>query len=104
MAEPIICDRCGEEIKDAFRGLHATAGFYDVTGDSWWSRYSRPGERNVCDICMWKDEGYRRDYGIHAAGPTAVTIASVERAKRKLREAQEVSDIAQEFYGDIKTL
>jgi hypothetical protein len=58
----IICDRCGDLI-DGFRGEHATAGFYDTTGDSWWSKFSNPGEQNVCDACMWADPRYIAEYG-----------------------------------------
>lgn len=70
--QEIICDRCGAKI-DGYRGEYATAGFYDVTGESWWSRYAKPGERNVCDACMLADENYCRDYGIPAPGQLHLT-------------------------------
>jgi hypothetical protein len=87
----ITCDRCGKEI-DGFRGEYATAGFYDVTGQSWWSRYARPGERNVCDDCMWQDAGYRADYGVHLSKPEALRV-----------ELEEVDAIVREHRGETST-
>lgn len=82
----VICDRCGASI-DGMRGEFATAGFYDTTGQSWWSKYAKPGERVVCDTCMWSDPRYRADYGVHDPSPI-------------LAEMLEVDDIVREVHGD----
>jgi hypothetical protein len=79
----VTCDRCGASI-DGMRGEFATAGFYDTTGQSWWSKYAKPGEHVVCDGCMWIDPQYRADYG----------------APPILAEMLEVDDIVREVHGD----
>jgi len=81
----IICDRCGNKI-DGFRGEYATAGFYDVTGQSWWAKYARPGERNVCDDCMWQDAGYRADYGVHETSTAEALRVELEEVDAIVRE------------------
>lgn len=79
---PITCDRCGAKV-DGFRGQYATAGFYDTAGQSWWARYARPGERIVCDACMWADPGYRADYGIHEPAPIVAEMLEVDAISRE---------------------
>lgn len=82
----VKCDRCGKSI-DGLRGEYATAGFYDVCGQSWWSRYANAGETVVCDACMFADPLYRADYGIHETEPIVA-------------EMLEVDSVSREFYGD----
>jgi hypothetical protein len=60
---PPCCDRCRKPIKDFRPPAHGlTAGYYHVTNDT---KLGRPGERYVCDRCMWRSEAYTAIYGIH---------------------------------------
>lgn len=59
------CDRCGEKF-DGSRGEDFTAGFYDVSptdSPAGWDKFANPGERVVCDRCMWADPRYVAVYG-----------------------------------------
>lgn len=66
-----VCDRCGKQIEgmwepktDTAPGF--TAGWYRVDEDGvGWGRYTNPGERIICDACMWADPRYREVYGIN---------------------------------------
>jgi hypothetical protein len=60
----ITCDRCHEPI-DGIHGPGVTGGFYDVRPPSSWADYVNPGERFVCDNCMWTDPRYVAVYGTH---------------------------------------
>ena len=56
------CDRC----KRVIEGLHSpqsTAGFYVVSGESYWSRFAREGEHFVCDCCVQSMPEYQAIYG-----------------------------------------
>lgn len=59
--EVITCDRCKKKI-DGFRDHGMTAGFYDTSTDLW-GKFANPGEKNVCDDCMWSDPRYQAVYG-----------------------------------------
>lgn len=51
------CDRCHKVVdREPFPNTR-TAGYYDVTGDPnvEWGCYARPGEKYVCDSCLWSD-------------------------------------------------
>lgn len=63
----VVCDRCGKTVE----GLHSpatetsmgmTAGYYDTSGQPW-SDFVDPGERIICDDCMWADARYIAVYG-----------------------------------------
>jgi hypothetical protein len=59
------CDRCGKVI-DGYRDELCTAGFYDVAPNDSpfsWHNLANPGERIVCDPCMWNDPRYIALYG-----------------------------------------
>ena len=56
----VVCDRCGRTVQ-GWRGEFATGGFYEVSQMAW-SKYARPGESNVCAVCMFADPGYLADY------------------------------------------
>lgn len=63
----IICDRCGatvEGIRSSFeyegRIINTTGGFYDLTLG--WERFAKPGEKVICDKCMWADPEYGKEY------------------------------------------
>ena len=78
----VICDRCDDEI-EGLRGQFATAGFYDTAGQSWWARYANPGEKIVCDACMWADPRYRADYGINEPAPIVAEMLEVDAISRE---------------------
>lgn len=69
----IVCDRCGKTVKglmgtsldnEGRPNMGFTAGFYRIAKDGeGWGQYTNPGERNVCDECMWADPRYIADYG-----------------------------------------
>lgn len=63
-----LCDRCGKAIPhfsfDPTGGM--TAGWYLTTGG--WGKFANPGERAVCDECMWSDPRYIAVYGIVKRG------------------------------------
>lgn len=58
-----FCCRCKQAI-DGFRApsreSNFTAGYYHIGGI--WEKYANPGEKYVCDICMWADPRYIADY------------------------------------------
>jgi hypothetical protein len=84
----VTCDRCGAEI-DGLRGQFATAGFYDTAGQSWWSRFARPGENVVCDDCMWADPGYRAEYGVHTDAESIVAeMLEVDEIVRRIHVSE----------------
>lgn len=60
-----VCSRCRRRVA-GFRRPRAdrfTIGYYVVAPPAWWARFARPGERIVCDACMWVDPGYVAVYG-----------------------------------------
>ncbi len=69
----VTCDRCKQPIDGAEYGsdevkLGFTSGFYRITEDGkGWGKYTNPGERIICDACMWRDARYQADYGAAAA-------------------------------------
>lgn len=56
----VQCDRCGALVY-GLETERGTSGFYRVAAEPW-EPYARPGERVLCDGCMWEDPGYQRDY------------------------------------------
>lgn len=60
----IICDRCKKEIQGFKISGEVTGGYYEVGPlGNVWGKFSNPGERNVCDNCMWTDPRYVVAYG-----------------------------------------
>lgn len=55
----VVCDRCRKTV-EGMRGPRYTAGFYDAEA---WVKYTNPGEKIICDNCMWSDARYQADYG-----------------------------------------
>jgi hypothetical protein len=60
----IKCDRCGK-MHDGIATMHGTSGYYWVAPESAWQKYAQPGERYLCERCMWDDPAYIKDYGRH---------------------------------------
>lgn len=58
----LVCDRCKRKIR-VIDEPDLTGGFYRVQSGSPWNRYANPGESVVCDVCVWKDERYIKDFG-----------------------------------------
>ena len=40
-----------------------TGNYYSVWPGCYWNKFARPGEREVCDACMWADPAYQAEYG-----------------------------------------
>jgi hypothetical protein len=66
----VICDRCGKTVKglhtpaDTAKGIPGgTSGYYTVDLPSHWVLYADPGEKVICDDCMWADPRYIAVYG-----------------------------------------
>lgn len=59
----IICDRCHQVVKDAMKECSGTtAGYYEVERGAW-RKFSNPGEKYLCDACMFRDDRYIAVYG-----------------------------------------
>ncbi|HEX2615252.1 MAG TPA: hypothetical protein VHL10_07150 [Nitrososphaera sp.] len=72
LTEKIICCRCKQEIdgfKDHVTGV--TGGYYEVHA-GYWQAFANPGEKNVCDPCMFADERFIAVYGHHAGARDTV--------------------------------
>lgn len=63
-----LCSRCfrdlDEEIRASrkFMGL-GTIGYYEVVS-GYWSQFADPGEKYLCDACVWSDPRYIAVYGV----------------------------------------
>jgi hypothetical protein len=58
----IVCSRCHKQVAGAHQFENGfTAGYYDIGGS--WERFANPGERYLCDMCMWTDSRYIAVYG-----------------------------------------
>ena len=61
------CSRCHKIVDQEPFPLKSgvTAGYYNVQGDPTfeWGCYARPGEKYVCDPCMWADPKYMERRG-----------------------------------------
>lgn len=71
------CDRCHKPVvnfEPAKGGM--TTGYYNVGEGSPWARYANPGERMICDACMWADPTYIVDYGKNEL-PTIAQLAGI---------------------------
>lgn len=62
MANTVHCDRCQQDVE----------GFIDpdpsgMSGGVYvgWTEFMNPGERVICDRCMWSDPRYIKIYGHH---------------------------------------
>lgn len=66
ICESVTCCRCKLPVKDAFKDFltGTTAGYYEVH-DGYWNAFANPGEKFICDECMFKDERYIAVYGNH---------------------------------------
>lgn len=63
MFPTVWCDRC-QKMVPGYVGGPMSAGVYVVEGENnQWAKYANPGERIVCDQCMWKDPRYIAVYG-----------------------------------------
>jgi hypothetical protein len=59
----VKCDRCGKDFEGEFWEQYGmTSGYYLAEA---WQAFCNEGETIVCDECMWKDERYRKVYGLH---------------------------------------
>lgn len=58
----VTCDRCGREIEgwEETDPIGMTAGYYNV--ETGWPQFANPGEKVVCDQCMWADPRYQAVY------------------------------------------
>jgi hypothetical protein len=65
------CGRCHKVVdREPFPANDGmTAGYYDVQGDSRfeWGCYARPGEKYVCDPCLWSDPKFIARRGCRAS-------------------------------------
>lgn len=60
-----FCSRCKKDISGLMRVRdYGTCGYYEVSHGIW-SHYAKPGERYLCDACMWADPRYIEIYGVH---------------------------------------
>lgn len=60
------CSRCKKDLSSIFgRRGGFTAGYYEVK-DGQWSAFANPGERYLCDNCMYKDPRYIAVYGVQS--------------------------------------
>lgn len=68
MADEITfhCDRCKQKVT-GYQDAYFTMGFYNVSPDGAWYRFSRVGEQRICDHCMWSDPDYIKIYGARDA-------------------------------------
>ena len=64
----VVCSRCRfailgsneeSDLRDSF-----TCGYYIVTRGSNWNRFAHPGEKYLCDSCMWADPRFQEVYGV----------------------------------------
>lgn len=77
------CDRCQQKFEGS-RTEDATAGFYDVTptdSPAGWDKFANPGERIVCDRCMWTDQRYVAAHGT----ANALSIIEADTAAAEAR-------------------
>lgn len=61
----IFCDRGQHYVtgKAYIEGTDIfTAGFYIVDVNTPWHKYAKEGEHIICDLCMWRDKKFRKDY------------------------------------------
>ena len=72
----IYCGRCGVQVDINPPLGPMTAGYYNCTGDPAheWACYAKPGEKYLCDTCMWNDPSYIAKRG-PVPGVTNVTIS-----------------------------
>ncbi len=64
------CSRCHKVVdREPFPASDGmTAGYYNVQGDPnvEWGCYARPGEKYLCDACMWIDPKFIKRRGYNA--------------------------------------
>lgn len=69
----VICDRCNKVAgTPPVAGDGFTMGYYDADARAW-GRFANPGEKHICDSCMWDDPRYIAVYGRRQ--PAAVAVA-----------------------------
>lgn len=77
----VTCDRCKKTV-EGIRTDRFTGGFYEISVNAMtlepsdWCKFANPGEKIVCDDCMWADPRYIAVYGTHAAAPTPTTATA----------------------------
>jgi len=57
----IHCDRGNHDISGGYLP-QGTVGFYCVEEGTPWHKYAYVGEKKICDLCMWKDDNFLKDY------------------------------------------
>lgn len=60
----IKCSACKKEV-EGVRGADFTGGFYDVS-KGFWKNFARPGEKRLCDNCMWSRPEFQFVYGVQS--------------------------------------
>ncbi len=95
------CDRCGERIEGYLNKvmlaegviIDVTSGYYDVTPteiEAGWDKLANPGERIICNRCMFTDPRYLEVYGpAHALTLIEQDTRSAEAA-RHLEEQEQI--------------
>ena len=64
MSVVIRCDRCKQIVDSPPPDGGMTAGYYHSAEDGdMWGKFANPGERHICDTCMWSDPRYIAAYG-----------------------------------------
>lgn len=58
----IVCDRCKQEVRDAVKACDGTTGGYYEVERGRWRKFANPGEKYVCDVCMFRHERYIKVY------------------------------------------
>ncbi len=58
------CSRCKADLSELWKvsTKDMTVGYYEVR-EGPWAKFANPGERYLCDACMWKDPRYIAVYG-----------------------------------------
>jgi hypothetical protein len=60
--DTVECSECHAFVAKSPEGA-LTAGYYEISGESGWAEFAKPGQEILCDKCMWATEGYQRVYG-----------------------------------------
>lgn len=58
----VKCNHCSKVV-EGVRGENFTGGFYDVA-KGFWKNFARPGEKRLCDVCMWSRPEFQLVYGV----------------------------------------
>jgi hypothetical protein len=99
----VKCSGC-KELVEGVRGNGFTGGFYDVAKGEW-SKFARPGEKRLCDVCMWSRPEYQLVYGVQGGAPDNrdTTRGRLVAARLKASQQASLNDIAQIFGPNVNT-